>query len=42
MPEHKRLFKQLKAGLFKWEDLDERQIQLMRTYYLFLFTEENK
>lgn len=42
MPEHHRLFKQLKAGLFRWEDLDEQQKQLIRTHYPFLFTEENK
>lgn len=42
MPEHKRLFKQLKAGLFKWKDLDEKQKQLIEAHYPFLFSEENK
>ena len=36
------LFKQIKAGIKKWQELDEEELQLMLTYYPSLFPCEYK
>ena len=37
--DHHRLFKQLKAGLFKWADLTPEQKKMIEIHYPFLFEE---
>ncbi len=39
MPEHKRLFKQYKAGFFDKIPMTEEQENILRKHYPFLFVE---
>ncbi len=40
MPEHKRLFKQYKAGFFNKIPITEEQVAILKAHYPFLFVEE--
>lgn len=41
MPEHKRLFKQYKAGFFKKIPMTDEQVATLEAHYPFLFEEES-